>query len=74
MTSGEVARTMQTLARQVEQLRQDLQPALLRDAADAERFRGIEKAIADLQSWQTWATRLILGAVILGVLGLAYTL
>lgn len=74
MTSGEVARTLENLSRQLENLRQSLQPVITRDAADAERFRAIERAIAELQSWQTWATRLILGAVVLGLLSLAYTL
>lgn len=74
MTSGEIARTLEELQRQIQALRGDLKPVILRDAADAERFRSIERAIEELQSWQTWATRLILGAVVLGLLSLAYTL
>lgn len=73
MTTGEVARTLDKLSRAVDGLRAELQPVITRDAADAERFRSVERAIAELQSWQTWATRLVLGAVVLGVLGLAYT-
>lgn len=74
MTSGEVARTLAALTQQLGELRAELQPVIRRDAADAERLRVIEEDIAELESWQTWATRLIIGAVVLGLLSLVYTL
>lgn len=39
-----------------------------RDLADMERFASHERRIAALESWQTWITRLALGAVLTGVL------
>ena len=74
MTSGEVARTLAALTAQLERLRGDLAPVIARDAADAERFKQIEHRVTVLEGWQTWVTRLALGAVILGTLGLAWAL
>lgn len=74
MTTGEMARTMAQLTGQVERLRMDLQPVITRDAVDAERFSQIDRRLDDLEGWQTWATRLALGAIILGVIGLAFSL
>ncbi len=74
MTSGEIARTLENLARQVTSLRNDLQPVITRDAADAERFKVIERRLDVLESWQTWGTRLVLGAIVIGLLSLVYTL
>lgn len=34
----------------------------------------VENRLTKLESWQTWTLRLVVGAVILGVIGLAYQL
>lgn len=43
-----------------------------RDRADLQRHHSHERRLASLESWQTWATRLIVGAVALGVLSLVW--
>ena len=72
MTSGEVARTLANLATQLHALRAELQPVITRDAADAERFRVIERRLDSLEDWKTWLVRLVIGAVIVGLLSLVY--
>lgn len=74
MTTGEIVRTLDRLAAQVTSLRAELQPVITRDAADAERFKVIERRLDVLESWQTWGARLVLGAIVIGLLSLVYTL
>lgn len=76
VTLGELARRLDILHQDVRDMRSDLVKhddlGVVNEAWRSALGR-LEKDVSDLQSWQTWATRLIVGAVILAVVGLALT-
>ena len=69
-TPGEVARALASLTRSTEALTTTVSTLASRDAADLERFKHHDARISALESWQTWAMRIVLAAVIMAVIGL----
>lgn len=84
VTLGELARRMDALHDDIRELRSSIvehddlssvatawQAALAAQDTNHMLLVGqLRRDVEDLQSWQMWATRLVVGAVILGVLGL----
>lgn len=84
ITMGELARRMEVLHKDLREMRtslisrddlsnthtQFMAMVAAHESNDLLRFAGMQKDIDSLQSWQTWAMRVVLGAVLLGLLGL----
>lgn len=69
-TPGEIARALAALTESTKALTDTVTKMSARDAADLERFKHHEARISTLESWQTWAMRIVLAAVIMAVIGL----
>lgn len=69
-TPGEMARALRALTRSTEQLAATVNELASRDRADLLRFEHLAQRIEVLESWQTWAMRIVLGVVITAAIGL----
>lgn len=67
---ADMAAVREALAHQASNATRDLAAHAAACAADASDIR---EDVKDLQAWQTWALRLVIGFVVLGVLGLVVT-
>lgn len=67
VTLGEVARRVDALHQDF----RDLKASIAMHDEVERRFESVQKDIDDLEAWQTWAMRIVLGAVIVAVLSLA---
>jgi len=73
-TLGELARGQERVEHQLGVLTEAVTTSSAKQAADFVRLGALEQRIKALESWQTWATRLVVGAIITGALGLLYAL
>lgn len=65
-----LSNSMQNLARTLDQLRTEMASTYVRKDVIEPQLADIRKDVDAHSDWMTWAQRLIIGAVVLGLLGL----
>lgn len=70
VTLGEVARNLATVNVTLGALNRSVQDLTSKSAADFVRYEALEKRIAKIEAWKTWAERLVLGLVLTAVIAL----
>lgn len=60
------------LEAKIDVLTDEVRKAATQDSADKQTLENHDARIAALEAWQTWAMRLILGAVITGFIAIAW--
>lgn len=73
VTLGELGRRIDGMGKSLDKLADAVHQMDKKQSADFIRLGHLEARVASLEDWKTWAMRIVIGAVIAGVLALVLT-